>query len=60
LLQNVLTAGSATLVSGGDRYDLVQPQVIAMAQATGFFGAKEQRLHRRFGVDTCVRVHRMA
>ena len=59
-LKNVLVTGSATVVSGGDRYDVDRPEVIPMAEATGFFGAKEQRLQRRFGVETCLRVHRIA
>ena len=50
-LKNVLATGSATIVTGGARYDLDRPEVIPMAEATGYFGAKEQRLHRRFGVD---------
>ena len=59
-LKNVLATGSATVMSGGDRYDVDRPEVIPMAEATGFFGAKEQRLHRRFGVETCLQVHRIA
>ena len=59
-LKNVLAAGSASVVSSGDRYDIDQPKVIPMGEATAFFGAKEQRLHRRFGVETCLQVHRTA
>jgi deazaflavin-dependent oxidoreductase (nitroreductase family) len=59
-LRNVLAKGSAIVVSGGYLYDVDQPEVIAMAEATGFFGAKEQRLHRRFGVDKCLEMRRMA
>ena len=59
-LKNVLATGSATVVTGGERYDVDRPEVIPMAEATGFFGAKEQRLHRRFGVDTCLQLHRIA
>ena len=59
-LKNVLATGSATIMNGGDRYDVDQPEVLPMAEATRFFGPKEQRLHRRFGVDTCVQVHRIA
>jgi deazaflavin-dependent oxidoreductase (nitroreductase family) len=59
-LKNVLATGSTTIVSGGLSYDVDQPEVIPMAEATGFFEAKEQRLHRRFGVDTCLRAHRTA
>ena len=59
-LKNVLATGSATVMSGGDRYDVDRPQVIPMVEATGFFGAKQQRLHRRFGVETCLQVQRIA
>jgi deazaflavin-dependent oxidoreductase (nitroreductase family) len=59
-LKNVLVSGSATVMSGGDRYDVDHPEVIPMAEATGFFGAKEQRLHRRFGVEKCLQAHRIA
>jgi deazaflavin-dependent oxidoreductase (nitroreductase family) len=59
-LKNVLATGSATVVIGGDRYEVDQPEVVPMAEATGFFGAKEQRLHRRFGVAACLRARRIA
>jgi hypothetical protein len=29
-----------------------------MTEGTRYFGPKEQKLHRRFAVDTCLRVHR--
>ena len=38
----------------GRTYRVDQPQVIPMAEATGYFGQKEQRLHRRFAVATCL------
>ena len=56
-LKNVLATGSATVVTGGERYEVDRPKVIPMAEATGYFGVKEQRLHRRFGVDTCLQLH---
>jgi deazaflavin-dependent oxidoreductase (nitroreductase family) len=59
-LKNVLAKGSATVVSGGDRSKVDQPEMISMAEATGFFRAKEQRMHRRFGVDACLRAHRVS
>ena len=59
-VKNVLAKGSASVLTRGDRYDVNQPEVIPMAEATGFFGVKEQRLHRRYGVDSCVHVHRIA
>ena len=58
-LRNVLARGSTTVVNGGERWELHQPEVIPMAVATSFFGAKEQRLHRRFGVELCLQMHRV-
>ena len=54
-LKNVLAAGSAAVVTGGNRYGVDQPKVIPMGEATGFFATKEQRLHRRFGVRLAFR-----
>ena len=57
-MKNVLASGQATVVTHGRTYGVDQPQVIPMTEATGYFGPKEQKLHRRFDVDTCLRVHR--
>ena len=59
-MKKVLAVGTATLVTHGRTYGVDQPQVIPMTEATSYFGPKEQKLHRRFAVDTCLRVHRMA
>ena len=59
-MKNVLASGTATVVTQGRAYRVDQPQVIPMADATGYFRPKEQRLHRRFAVDTCLQVHRIA
>ena len=59
-MKNVLASGSATVVAHGQTYAVDQPQVIPMAEVTRYFGPKEQKLHRRFSVDTCLRVHRVA
>lgn len=59
-MKNVLANGKATVVTHGRTYPVDQPQVLPMNEATRFFGPKEQKLHRRFSVDTCLRVHRMA
>jgi len=58
-MKNVLASGQATVVIHGRTYGADQPLVIPMAEATMFFGPKEQKLHRRFAVETCLRVHRM-
>jgi deazaflavin-dependent oxidoreductase (nitroreductase family) len=57
-LKNVLASGAATLVVDGRTYDLDRPEIIPMARATGYFRSKEQRLHRRFRVESALRVHR--
>ena len=59
-MKNVLASGKATVVTHGRRYGIDHPQVIPMAETTRFFGPKEQKQHRRFGVDTCLQVHRVA
>ena len=58
-LKNVLAKGSATLVTGGRAYEVDEPEVIPMAKATVHFRPKEQRMHRQFGVDSALRVHRV-
>ena len=57
-MKNVLSSGTATVVSHGHAYGVDQPQVIPMSDATQYFRPKEQKLHRRFAVDTCLQVHR--
>ena len=58
-LKNVLAKGSATLVSGGRTYEVDEPEVIPMAEATTHFRPREQRMHRQFGVDSALRVRRV-
>lgn len=59
-MKNVVADGEASLVNQGRTYRVDQPQVVPMAEATGYFGPKEQKLHRRFAVVTCLRVRRTA
>jgi deazaflavin-dependent oxidoreductase (nitroreductase family) len=56
-LKNVVADGAASVVSNGRTFRVDQPQVIPMADATRYFGPKEQKLHRRFDVASCLRVH---
>lgn len=58
-LRNVLAKGSAVLVSDGHTYDVDQPVVLATADARDLFPASEQRTHRLFGVEHCLRVRRV-
>jgi deazaflavin-dependent oxidoreductase (nitroreductase family) len=55
-LKNVLDSGSATIVINGHTYEVDQPEVIPMAEATGYFRPREQRMHRQFHVDSALRV----
>ena len=59
-MKNVLATGKAAIVTRGQTYEVDQPQIVPMIEATAHFGPKEQKLHRRFGVDSCLRVHRLA
>ena len=57
-LKNVLGKGSAAIVTNGHTYEVDQPEVIPMAEATGCFGPREQRMHRQFHVDAALQVRR--
>ncbi len=55
-LKNVLSKGSATIVRNGHAYEVGQPEVIPMAEATAYFRPREQRMHRQFHVDSALQV----
>jgi deazaflavin-dependent oxidoreductase (nitroreductase family) len=55
-LKNVLDKGSAAIVASGHTYEVDQPEVIPMAEATGYFRPREQRMHRQFHVESALRV----
>jgi deazaflavin-dependent oxidoreductase (nitroreductase family) len=55
-LKNVLAEGSAAIVVDGHTYEVEEPRVIPMAEATAYFRPREQRMHRRFHVDTALQV----
>ena len=55
-LKNVLSKGSATIVSNGHTYEVSQPEVIPMAEATAYFRPREQRMQRQFHVDSALQV----
>jgi len=55
-LKNVLGKGSATIVTNGRSYEVDRPEVIPMADATGYFRPKEQRMHRQFHVGDALLV----
>jgi deazaflavin-dependent oxidoreductase (nitroreductase family) len=55
-LKNVLGKGSAAIVTNGRTYEVDRPEVIPMAEATGYFRPREQRMHRQFHVGTALQV----
>ena len=57
-LKNVLGRGSAAIVTSGHTYQVDRPEVIPMAEATGYFRPREQRMHRQFHVSTALRIRR--
>ena len=59
-LKNVMASGSATIVREGDTYRVDRPEVVRTAVAAPYMPAKEQRELRRFAVDQCLRVRRVA
>ena len=59
-LKNVLAEGSATLVTGGNTYEVDRPEVVGVAEAAPHFRARDQRMQRQFGVTDCLRLRRVA
>jgi deazaflavin-dependent oxidoreductase (nitroreductase family) len=55
-LKNVLDKCSATIVTKGCEYEVDRPEVIPMAEAARYFRPREQRMQRRFHVDSALRV----
>jgi deazaflavin-dependent oxidoreductase (nitroreductase family) len=59
-LRNVLANGSATIVQEGHTYAVDQPEVVPMRAVETCFSVSEQRSHRLFRVDECLRVRKIA
>jgi len=58
-LRNVLANGSATVVDDGNTYGVDQPEVVPMAVMGAHFTPADQRMHRLFDVEQCLRVRRV-
>jgi deazaflavin-dependent oxidoreductase (nitroreductase family) len=58
-LRNVLATGSATIVDEGTTYEVDRPEVVALAMEERSFSPADQRAHRLFGVEECLRVRRV-
>ena len=59
-LKNVVAAGRATIVHDGATTAVDRPQVLPVAAADAWFSRREQRNHRRYGVDRVLTVRRAA
>jgi hypothetical protein len=57
-LKNVLASGSATIVNEGEAFRVDHPEITPIGFATDGFPAGDQRRHRVFGVDRCLRLRR--
>ena len=57
-LKNVLASGSATIAHDGSTYDVDRPEVVPLSTVEHQFSPTDQRAHRLFGVDQCLRVRR--
>ncbi len=57
-LKNVLARGSATIDHDGGTYDVDRPEVVPLSVLNQQFSPADQRAHRLFGVDQCLRVRR--
>jgi deazaflavin-dependent oxidoreductase (nitroreductase family) len=57
-LRNLLAAGSATIVSGGESFDVYEPIIAATAEVADKIPARTLRTLRLFGVTECVHVRR--
>jgi hypothetical protein len=58
-LRNVCASGSATLVHEGRTYAVDRPEIVPMATVEAAFSPADQRTHRLFRVDACVRLHQV-
>lgn len=57
--KNVLAHGSAVLITDGRTYTVDRPEVVATDLVEDQFPPSEQRTHRLFRVDQCLRVRRV-
>ena len=58
--QNVLAAGTATLVFDGEEVAVDEPELVTTADVLEELPEGERRTLRMFGVEQCLRLHRAA
>jgi deazaflavin-dependent oxidoreductase (nitroreductase family) len=57
-LRNVLAAGSATVVTNGDRLEVDAPTIVATADVADIIPSRTMRTLRLFGVDECLHLEK--
>ena len=58
-LQNVLAAGSATLVHEGQTHEVDRPELVPMETVSSHWSPQEQRTHHLFRVDEALSLRRV-
>ena len=58
-VQNVLALGSAVLIHEGRTLTVDRPEVVPVAQVEDLFPPSEQRTHRLFRIEHCLRLRRV-
>jgi len=57
-VKNVFAAGSAVLITGGEVHTLARPELVPLVAVNASFSAREQNMHRWFGVEESLRLRR--
>jgi len=57
-LRNVLDAGSATVVTNGERVDVNRPTIVAISDLAESIPRRTMRMLRLFGVSQCLHLER--
>jgi deazaflavin-dependent oxidoreductase (nitroreductase family) len=58
-LRNVMASGSAAIVNDGREYRVDRPELIPLEEVATSFSPSDQRSHRMFRVEHCLRVRRV-
>ena len=59
-LQNVLEAGSATVVTDGEQLDVIDPRIVATADVADRIPGSTRRTLRLFGVGECLYLEKVS
>ena len=58
-VQNVLAAGAAEIVYAGETFSVDRPELVTTESVKRVFPPREQRTHRIFRVEHCLRLRRL-